>query len=59
MEFKLDGTSIGAIEQIKNRDYAATYRHSTKQVFLVGVNFSKEDRNIESWESEIWKQEIQ
>jgi hypothetical protein len=55
MEFKLDGTSENAIEQIKEREYAATYKNSEKKVFLVGVNFSKEDRNVERWEVEEWK----
>jgi hypothetical protein len=55
MEFKLDGTSADAIEQIKNREYAAAYENSTKKVFLVGVNFSKEERNVESWECEVWE----
>jgi hypothetical protein len=54
MEFKLDGTSTDAIEQIKNREYAAAYENSDKTVFLVGVNFSKEDRNVERWEVEEW-----
>jgi putative lipoic acid-binding regulatory protein len=55
MEFKLDGTSTDAIEQIKNREYATAYENSDKTVFLVGVNFSKEERNVESWESVEWK----
>ena len=55
MEFKLDGTSTDAIEQIKNRKYAAAYENSSKKVFLVGVNFSKEERNVESWECEVWE----
>jgi Holliday junction resolvase-like predicted endonuclease len=55
MEFKLDGTSTDAIEQIKNQKYAAAYENSPKTVFLVGVNFSKEERNVESWESVTWE----
>ena len=55
MEFKLDGTSTDAIEQIKNREYAAAYRNTEKTVFLVGINFSKTERNVESWEVEAWK----
>ena len=55
MEFKLDGTSSDAIEQIKTREYATTYKNSEKTVFLVGVNFSKEERNVESWECEVWE----
>ncbi|MFK7949706.1 MAG: AAA family ATPase [Saprospiraceae bacterium] len=54
MEFKLDGTSTNAIEQIKSREYAATYQSATKKVFLVGVNFSNEDRNVEDYEVEVW-----
>jgi len=55
MEFKLDGSSENAIEQIKTREYATTYKNSEKTVFLVGVNFSKEERNVESWECEVWE----
>jgi hypothetical protein len=55
MEFKLDGSSTDAIEQIKDQDYAAAYRNSPKKVFLVGVNFSKEERNVESWECVVWE----
>jgi hypothetical protein len=55
MEFKLDGTSADAIEQIKNREYAAAYANSNKKIFLVGVNFSKEEKNVESWECEVWE----
>ena len=56
MEFKLDGTSENAIEQIKTKEYAAIYKNIDKKVFLVGVNFSREDRNVESWECEVWAQ---
>jgi hypothetical protein len=55
MEFKLDGNSADAIEQIKNREYAAAYANSNKKIFLVGVNFSKEEKNVESWECEVWE----
>ncbi len=54
MELKLDENSIDAIAQIKKREYATTYKNTTKTVHLVGVNFSKEERNVESWKSEIW-----
>jgi hypothetical protein len=55
MEFKLDGNSVDAIEQIKNKEYAAAYANSNKKIFLVGVNFSKEEKNVESWECEVWE----
>ncbi|NJN78185.1 MAG: hypothetical protein HC803_07520, partial [Saprospiraceae bacterium] len=44
-----------AIAQIKERKYAAAYKNSTKKVFLVGINFSKEERNVENWEMEVWE----
>lgn len=55
MEFKLDEPVANALAQIKNREYAAAYEQSDKTVILVGINFSKEARNVESWESEVWK----
>ncbi|NJN77974.1 MAG: ATP-binding protein [Saprospiraceae bacterium] len=55
MEFKLNEKAENAIEQIRNREYAAVYRNTTKKVFLVGVNFSKEERNVEDWDWEIWE----
>jgi hypothetical protein len=55
MEFKLAETSTDAVTQIKSRDYAAVYQNSPKKVFLVGINFSKEERNVEDWEVEVWE----
>ncbi|MCP3929583.1 MAG: AAA family ATPase [Bacteroidetes bacterium] len=55
MEFKLDEPVENAIAQIKTRQYALPYLNSPKTVFLVGINFSKEERNVESWEAEEWK----
>lgn len=55
MEFKLDETAEDAIQQIKDREYAAGYKNSPKTVILVGVNFSKEKRNIGTFESEEWR----
>jgi len=54
MEFKLDEPAKNAIAQIKARQYAAAYQNSTKSVYLVGIGFSKEMRNVETWEAEIW-----
>lgn len=54
MEFKLDEPAKDAIAQIKSRKYAAAYRNSPKTVYLVGIGFSKEERNVESWEEEVW-----
>ena len=54
MEFKLDETAEDAITQIKSRQYAAAYKNSPKKIMLVGINFSKEERNVESWVAEEW-----
>lgn len=60
LEFKPDSyrenESIeNAIEQIKNRAYAAAYKNTPKQVQLVGISFSKAERNVEDWNVEIWE----
>ena len=53
MEFKLDETAETAIQQIKDREYAASYKNENKPVYLVGIGFSKEERNIADWDSEV------
>ena len=57
MEFKLDEPASNAIEQIRNREYTAAYQQTSKTLILVGINFSKNDRNVATWESEFWKTE--
>ena len=55
MEFKLEERVENAIQQIKNRQYTAAYKNSPKTVYLVGIGFSKEERNVEAWEAEVWE----
>ncbi|MEM9886769.1 MAG: AAA family ATPase [Bacteroidota bacterium] len=55
MEFKLNESIENAIEQIKNREYAAAYKNSPRTVHLVGISFSKEERNVEDWRVEVWE----
>jgi hypothetical protein len=57
MEFKLDEPAQNAIKQIKDRQYAAAYLNSPKTIYLVGVGFSREERNVETWEAEVWERE--
>lgn len=54
MEFKLDEPALDAIQQIKDRDYIESYKNTPKTIVLVGVNFSKEEKNIGDWTSEVW-----
>ena len=55
MEFKLDKPAENAIRQIKNRDYLKSYTNSPKTIHLVGIGFSQSERNVATWESEIWE----
>ena len=45
-EFKTDGDAEAALAQIKRQGYAEKYRHSGRPVHLVGVTFSRRERNI-------------
>jgi len=45
-EFILDGTPEDALAQIKEKGYADQWKTDRREKFLVGVNFSSEERNI-------------
>ncbi|MBQ8501760.1 MAG: ATP-binding protein [Bacteroides sp.] len=49
MEFKLDGTAAEALQQIRDKEYAAPFATDARRLFRVGVNFSNRLRNIEEW----------
>jgi Predicted AAA-ATPase/PD-(D/E)XK nuclease superfamily len=51
-EFKLDGSSKAALEQIKEKNYLQPYFHQNKTCIGVGINFSTETKKVESliWE---------
>jgi hypothetical protein len=49
MEFKLDGTAEDALAQINDKSYTLPFENGDRKLFKVGVNFSKETRNIEKW----------
>ena len=53
-EFKVvERTSAGvAIRQLKERDYAAKYRGRGEAIYLIGVEFSRETRNVAAFEVE-------
>lgn len=55
IELKLNENAKLAVKQIKNRKYAAAYYNSPKTVFLVGISFSEEERNVKSWKAVEWK----
>ena len=49
MEFKLDGTAEEALEQISEKNYTLPFEQNGQMVTRIGMNFSKETRNIERW----------
>lgn len=49
MEFKLEGTAEEALQQINDKHYAQAFATDARKRFKIGVNFSKETRNIEKW----------
>ena len=50
LEFKVGNSD--ALTQIKDKDYAKKYLSDDKEIYLVGINFDRESRNISSFEWE-------
>ncbi len=51
-EFKMDQPAKVAIAQIKENGYATPYLKGGKPITLIGINFSREERNIVEWVEE-------
>lgn len=49
MELKLDGTPQEALAQIDSKNYALQFEHDGRKVFKIGINYSKETRNMDDW----------
>ncbi len=49
MEFKLDGTAEEALAQIQDKSYTLPFELDGQKVIRIGMNFSKETRNIEKY----------
>ncbi|MFP4347543.1 MAG: PD-(D/E)XK nuclease domain-containing protein [Desulfococcaceae bacterium] len=52
MEFKCDQSAEAAIRQIREKGYAEPYLGNGRPVFLMGINFSTETRNVSDWKIE-------
>ncbi len=54
IEFKVTSTSNtnNALKQIKDKNYAQKYLNEGKEIFLIGIHFNEEERNISSFEWE-------
>ena len=53
IEFKLINQPENALEQIKQRRYFEKYQDEQAAIYLIGVEFNPEDKNIDSFE---WEQ---
>ena len=53
IELKMEQLADEAIAQIKEKGYANPYLASGKPITLIGINFSKEARNIVEWKEEV------
>ena len=54
IEFKVDGTN-NALEQIKDKKYAQKYLTDGRSIFMLGIEFDKDERNISLFEFEEYK----
>jgi len=52
LEFKVDGKNGEALKQIKDRKYAQKYTFENKNIYLVGINFDSNEKNISEFEWE-------
>ena len=52
-EFKCNQSAEKAIEQIKQKRYCESFRSTAKEIYLVGINFDMEKRNIAQYKWEI------
>ncbi|MCC8114281.1 MAG: ATP-binding protein [Bacteroidales bacterium] len=50
MEFKLDGTTAEALNQIDEKGYLLPWQADGRIVYKIGIVFSSKDRNISSYE---------
>jgi hypothetical protein len=45
----VNSSAKAALEQIKEKKYYEKYLNIQKEVLIIGVNFSLEDRNVTDW----------
>lgn len=51
LEFKVDGKG-NALEQIKQKEYALKYLNDKKDIYLIGIHFDTNEKNISAFEWE-------
>jgi hypothetical protein len=53
IEFKVGDDK--ALDQIKQKEYASKYLNKNKDIYIIGINFDEEDKNISDFEWEKYK----
>jgi hypothetical protein len=56
LEFKVDGNNH-ALQQIKEKNYQQKYLAEAKNIYLIGIDFDSDKKNIINFEWEIVKNE--
>lgn len=49
IEFKFDGSAEEALAQISSKDYALPFALSGQQIIRIGLNISRQTRNVEDY----------
>ena len=52
LEFKVDGQKGEALKQIKEKNYHQKYINTTKEIYIIGIEFDSNEKNITKFESE-------
>ena len=47
-----NGSSNAALQQIKDRNYADKYKYRNEPIHLIGIEFSKRNRNVVGFDRE-------
>ena len=55
LEFKLNGSADAALQQIKDKGYAAPYAADNRTIIAIGINFSSEKGTIDGFKPEMLK----
>ncbi|MEZ4707390.1 MAG: ATP-binding protein [Caldilineaceae bacterium] len=50
LEFKLDQSASAALQQIKDKGYAAKYAADPRPKVLLGINFNSAQKTVDEWE---------
>ena len=55
LEFKLNGSADAALQQIKDKGYAAPYAADNRTIIAIGINFSSDKGTIDGFKPEMLK----